>query len=162
MRKSVFYYLITGVFVLVTFIAALWNIITLFTDFRLVLFFAALLFFLLIPAIIYLVNRWKVPVWIQGAALFLFALAIRIVWIYNVPTVPISDFELLYNASTDWVRGDFSFVKTPYFDMWSYQLGYVWFQSLLMRLFGTGYEAIKIFNCIFSSLTVLTGYLTTK
>jgi hypothetical protein len=162
MRKSVFYYLITGVFVLVTFIAALWNIITLFTDFRLVLFFAALLFFLLIPAIIYLVNKWKVPVWIQGAALFLFALAIRIVWIYNVPTVPISDFELLYNASTDWVRGDFSFVKTPYFDMWSYQLGYVWFQSLLMRLFGTGYEAIKIFNCIFSSLTVLTGYLTAK
>lgn len=161
-KRSIFHYLLSIAFTLVILITSVWNLITLFTDFKSKVFLVAIIFFVLLPAVIYLVKKWKIPVWMQALGLFLFALAIRIIWIINVPTVPTSDFQLMYQASVDWVKGDMSFVKTPYFDNWSYQLGYTWFQSALIRIFGEGYGAIKVFHCIVSSLTVLVSYFTAR
>lgn len=162
MKRSFFHLPASIFFALVMFITAIWNLITLFTDFKIKVFLAVLLFFILLLYSIWGIKKLRIPVWVQGAFIFLFAMAVRLIWIYSVPTVPTSDFELLYNASVDWIHKDMAFVKTSYFDFWSYQLGYTWFQSRLLILFGEGTFAVKIINCTLSSLTVLTGYLTAK
>lgn len=162
MKRSFFHLLLSILFALVMFVTVIWNLITLFTDFRARVFFVALLFFLFIPVSVWLIKKTRIPIWIQATALFLFALAVRLVWIYSVPTLPTSDFQLLYGASVDWSNSDMAFVKTSYFDYWSYQLGYTWLQSRFIVVFGEGYGAIKVINALLSSLIVMVGYQTAK
>ncbi|HBN82994.1 MAG TPA: hypothetical protein DDZ89_04055, partial [Clostridiales bacterium] len=162
MKRSIFHLPLSILFALVMLITAIWNLITLFTDFRIKVFFVALLFFILLPTAVWLIKKKHIPIWLQATVLFCFSFAVRLVWIYSVPTLPTSDFQLLYDASVDWAYKDMAFVKTSYFDYWSYQLGYTWLQSRFIGIFGEGYGAIKFINCILSSLTVMVGYQTAK
>lgn len=160
--KSFFQNALGIIFTVMMGITFLWNLFALISEFNYKVSIATAILFLLIFLSLIINIKYNVPVWIQVVFLFALSMTVRIIWVLNIPTIPVSDFELLYNASSDWVNGDFSFVQTPYFENWSYQLGFTWFQSIIIRVLGEGIIKLKIVNCFISSLIVIVGYFAAK
>ena len=91
--------------------------------------------------------------------LFLIALFLRIIICLVVKTEPISDFKALLEASRSINVSDFSFLNSTYFLTWAYQMGFVFYQSLLLKIFDS-VLFLKIVNCfITSSICVLIYYI---
>lgn len=93
--------------------------------------------------------------------LFLIALFIRIAVILIVKTPAQQDFYILFDASQRILKSDYSFLDTRYFQLWSYQMGFVFFQSLLLRLWNN-ILILKLFNCLLSAATTVLVYLIAK
>ncbi len=161
-QKTLFRNILGFVFLALMTLTFSWNFITLIKDFKYTVFIEAIIFLIFIIGIVLLVKRFAIFYPVQCFFIFLIALVIRIIWILNVSSIPVSDFNLIYQASLDWVKGDMTFINTPYFKNWSYQLGYTWFQSIIIRIFGEGFIAIKVINCILSSITCLVIFITAK
>lgn len=90
--------------------------------------------------------------------LFLVALAVRVAIVLTVPTQPESDFLLLLDASRRLNAGDMSFLGERYFRLWAYQMGFVAYQSLFLRIWNSVY-LLKLLNCLWASATVALVYL---
>jgi hypothetical protein len=67
----------------------------------------------------------------------------------------------MLNASNDLIKGDLSFINTFYFQTFSYQLGHVLYQALLLKIFNK-VIFLKIVNSIITSLIVVFIYLISK
>ena len=118
----------------------------------------ALIFSILFLLLILFIN-WKFKIKKFPIVLFLVALLFRIVFCYIVDTQPISDFKVLLDASRSVNASDFSFINTTYFTTWSYQMGFVFFQSLLLKICDS-VLFLKIINCfITSGICVLIYYI---
>lgn len=111
---------------------------------------------MLISALAYIAFKFDIPRF--TAVIFAVALLLRIIAVIEFKTPPESDFAVLLQASRDLLNGNLSFLDTDYFRLWSYQMGFVSFQSLLLKLWNS-ITILKIFNCIISSLTVCLVYL---
>lgn len=112
---------------------------------------------LLSIAFIYLFVK-KVEFKKFGLFLFLASLIIRIISII-VLRIPIrADYELMYNGSVGLVNGDLSFINNSYFYTFSYQLGNVLYQALILKIFHNP-EVLRVLNCVYSSVIVLLIYL---
>lgn len=97
------------------------------------LFFLSVIFTsTLIQAVVFLlilaVYAYKYSTRKFGLFLFILAFAVRLVIIFVVQTPASSDFSILLNASRSLNRGDLSFLETSYFQLWSYQVGFVFFR----------------------------------
>lgn len=90
--------------------------------------------------------------------LFLSALAIRLVVAATIQTPPQSDFALLLDASQRLNNGDMSFLDTVYFQKWDYQMGFVFFQSILLKIWNDT-DFLRVVNCFFSAGNTLLIYL---
>lgn len=96
-----------------------------------------------------------------GLFLFIVSLTIRIVSII-VLRIPIrADYELMYNGSVGLANGDLNPINNSYFYTFSYQLGNVIYQALILKVFNNP-EILRILNCIYSSVIVLLIYLLVK
>lgn len=95
------------------------------------------------------------------AKLFLSALVIRVVAAAAIRTPPQSDFALLLDASQKLNDGDMSFLDMVYFQKWDYQMGFVFFQSTLLKIWNN-VDFLKIINCLFSAGNTLLIYLIAK
>ena len=93
--------------------------------------------------------------------LFAVAFAVRFAIAVILKTPPESDFEVLLNASRSVLEGDLSFLESLYFKLWTYQLGFVYFQSFLLSICNR-IIFLKAFNCLFASLTTVLVYLIAK
>ena len=103
----------------------------------------------------------KVEIKKFGLFLFVASLIIRIVSII-VLRIPIrADYELMYNGSVGIVNGDLSFINNSYFYTFSYQLGNVFYQAFILKIFNNT-EVLRILNCVYSSIIVLLIYLLVK
>ena len=94
--------------------------------------------------------------------IFLIAVSflLRYIWVSIIKTEPVSDFEVLYKSAKDISEGNFLLVQqNGYFTAWPYQLGYVTFQALIIKLFGCGLYAIKLVNVIVSVATCVLIYI---
>ncbi len=116
----------------------------------------ALLFVGIIILFSYKVEIPKFPI-----VIFCIALALRVVVVLTVPTPAVSDFEMLLDASQRMIAGDYSYLDKPYFQLWSYQLGFVFFQSLLLRIWNN-ILILKFMNCLLGAGTVVLVYLISK
>jgi hypothetical protein len=87
---------------------------------------------------------------ILGLAFFL-----RIAPILWVHTEPISDFMLMLQKARESSAGSFDWARTNtgYFSMWAYQIPFVLFQSLILRISPT-VKAIQLVNLLFMTGTV--------
>ncbi|MCX7920515.1 MAG: glycosyltransferase family 39 protein [Clostridia bacterium] len=86
---------------------------------------------------------------------------LRLIWIISVETKPISDYDLLYKAAKAINSGNFNYIKgIEYFQQWVYQLGFVVYQTLILKIFGEGYVVLKLLNVLFSVGTCVLVYLT--
>ncbi len=116
----------------------------------------AALFFGVCLLIIFKINIPKFPL-----VLFSFALILRIAIIFIIDTPPQSDFYLLLDASQRLIEGDYSFQEMGYFKLWSYQIGFVLYQSIFLRIWNN-IIFLKLINCLFASATTVLVYLIAK
>lgn len=109
----------------------------------------------LFAAVLLLINKFD----IKHFSLFLFILAlmVRICVVIMVPTPPISDFEVLFEASQQMVAGRNDYLNNSYFHSWAYQIGFVFFQSVFLRVWNN-VMILKILNCFFSAATCVLVY----
>lgn len=100
---------------------------------------------------------------IRNFSLFLiiFSLVTKLIaaFIIKVPLAP--DYQTMYDASTNVINGDFSFMKSGYFIAYGYQLGHVFYQALILKIINSIF-ALKVMNCIFSTIITLLIYLILK
>ena len=89
--------------------------------------------------------------------LFIGALFLRIIIIILIDTTPLSDFSTLYNASKSILRNDYSFNNDSYFYYWAYQMGFVYFQSICLRIINS-ITFLKVLNAIITSLICVLIY----
>ncbi|MED1205624.1 ArnT family glycosyltransferase [Heyndrickxia acidicola] len=112
----------------------------------------------LIAIFSYLVNRF-----LSAKSFLIILLAVgfgmRIVWIMMEKTPPASDFGVMYRSALKAVRGDFTFLHSPYYSSWVYQLGFTYYEALLLNLFGNQLFMLKLFNVFFSMGTTVLIYL---
>lgn len=74
------------------------------------------------------------------------AIGLRLLWIFLVRTPLASDYLLLHTAATEVVRGEFVQSQNDYFVNWVYQIGYVLYEAVIIRLFGTQLIWLKLLN----------------
>ncbi|MBE6153707.1 MAG: hypothetical protein E7166_05740 [Firmicutes bacterium] len=65
------------------------------------------------------------------------------------------------NASRSLLGGDTSFNNSTYFNLWAYQIGFVTYQTLLLKICNSVFF-LKIVNCIISSSICVLIYLISK
>ena len=136
----------------------IWLFLMLFLLFVLMSIESTLVLAILFLALLIFVNKKfkfnKFPI-----ILFLIALFFRVIICLVIKTEPVSDFKIMLNASRLINISDFSFVNSTYFATWSYQMGFVFYQSLLLKIFDS-VLFLKIINCfITSSICVLIYYI---
>lgn len=105
---------------------------------------------------VYKLNIPKFPILLFGMA---FAVRLAVVLILKTP--PESDFAALLDASRCLLEGEREFLDSLYFQLWTYQLGFVCFQSLLLSIWNS-MVFLKLFNCVFAALTTVLIYLLAK
>ena len=100
---------------------------------------------------------------IKNYAMFIFVLAllIRIVSIIYLKVEIVDDFKTMLEASKMLIKGNISFINNFYFKYFSYQLGHVFYQALLLKIYSS-VLFLKIVNSITTSLIVLFIYLISK
>lgn len=98
---------------------------------------------------------------ILGVLVFLAALITRIVIIFVIETPVENDFLTLYNGAVRLNNGDLTFTGEEHFLLWPYQLGFVVWESLLLKICNS-VLFLKLVNCVLASLTVLLIYLIAK
>lgn len=74
--------------------------------------------------------------------------ALRIGYILVVDTPIISDFYLLYDAAVRFLEGDMSWADFEYYQWWGYQLPFIGYEALVLKLFPTTW-ALKLMNVAF-------------
>lgn len=87
---------------------------------------------------------------------FIIMNVIAILYVCLIPTVPVSDYEVIWGVAQSIADGDFDIsehVFYEYISMFSYQMGISWFESLFIRLFGPVYLPLQIFNIILLNAT---------
>lgn len=74
--------------------------------------------------------------------------ALRLAYVLAVNTPIESDFFLLYDAASRFLEGDMSWADFEYYQWWGYQLPFIGYEALVLRLFPTPL-ALKLMNVVF-------------
>lgn len=115
--------------------------------------FNALIIISLLICISFLIKYLeKIPLWIQ--ILFMTAVVITAgtVWAFSVQLAPAEDSYMVTHAATMASEGDYSFISDNYFNTYSFQLGFVFFCQILIKIFGHGQDNLlymEIINVVF-------------
>ena len=109
---------------------------------------------------IYYVST-KIPKKYFPYLLFGLALGIRLFTIYFFDIKIVDDFKVMLEASRSLLQGDLSFLKNLYFQRFSYQLGHVFYQAILLKI---NHHTIflQIINSIVNSFSIVFIYLIGK
>lgn len=99
---------------------------------------------------------WRVPNKKAAlAAILAVAAAVRVWYVFTVPSEPYSDFALLYSSAEAAANGDFSWanVTEGYFAWWRYQIPFVLYEAAVIKLTHS-VAAIKLLNVAWGVGTV--------
>lgn len=92
--------------------------------------------------------------------LFLIGLIIRIIWVLNIDSVPVSDFMQMYKGAQNILNGNIGVIRgSEYFQTWVYQLGFTVFQYNIIRIFGNSIVVLKVVNAVITSCIPIVIYL---
>lgn len=92
--------------------------------------------------------------------LFAVSFIIRLIWVLNINSVPVSDFTQMYEGAQNILNGNTELVRnSSYFEVWVYQLGFSAFQSIILRIFGDSILVLKITNAFISACIPVVIYL---
>lgn len=142
------------------------NIVKLFTYLLFAIFFTIILFtenklsFLLTIIPLILLYKYIDKISDKHFIIILFSLAliIRIITIIYLKVPIMDDFKTMYDASQSLLKGNLSFTQNAYFINFSYQLGFVFIQSILLKIVNS-ILFLKIINSIITSLIVVFIFL---
>jgi len=105
--------------------------------------------FLLGACVLCAVLLPRLPQRYFALVLCLVSLAVRLMYIYVLKNPQSSDFSYLYDTARSFARGDYSYLKSGYFQVWSYQISLVIFNGFLLRLWDSLYF-LQAVNACFS------------
>lgn len=127
------------------------------------LYIYAVIYFAVIFVFSYLIFKIRRR-WLFIIGLAVLSVVLRLFWIFNVDTQPVSDFSLLNKAANLIVEGQNSQLKAmDYFKIWVYQLGFSVYCAVLYLVFGSNILVVKVFNVIMSlGITILIYFITAK
>ena len=95
--------------------------------------------------------------------IFFIGLIIRLLWFFNINSVPISDFRLMYNSGKDFINGSFyMFWGTHYFARFPHMSLTVMFFGFMQQLFSDPLRAIRLLNIVFSMSNMVAIYFIAK
>lgn len=93
--------------------------------------------------------------------LFFVSLLLRIFMVFMIDVPVNSNYKMMYDASLELISHTGSYKSCLYFFTFGYQLGYVFFQSILLSIVNS-VLFLKIVNCVTSSFTIVFIYLISK
>ena len=103
----------------------------------------------------------KIPKKYFPYILFFLALLFRIITISVIDIKIVDDFKVMLAASRSLLKGDLSFLNNLYFQRFSYQLGHVLYQAILLKIINHT-TFLQIINSIINSLSIVFIYLIGK
>ena len=103
----------------------------------------------------------KIPKKYFPYILFFLALLFRIITISVIDIKIVDDFKVMLAASRSLLKGDLSFLNNLYFQRFSYQLGHVLYQAILLKMINHT-TFLQIINSIINSLSIVFIYLIGK
>ena len=110
-------------------------------------------------ALLFIVHKMKIKNY--GIFIFILALIIRLISVFYLKVNIVDDFKTMYEASRDLIVHNFDFLKSSYFEIFSYQLGHVLYQGALLKIINS-VLFLKIVNSLVTSFVVLFIYLISK
>lgn len=93
-------------------------------------------------------------------AILILGISLRILWIINVPTIPVSDFNLFYKAAQSIASGN-GFRVSGYLTAYE-PIGYPAFLALIFKFWGSNILIAKIANVFLAIISLSFTYLITK
>ena len=93
--------------------------------------------------------------------LFLLSLLLRIFMVFMIDIPVSSDYKMMYDASLELISHTESYKSSLPVLTFGYQLGYVFYQSILLSIVNS-VLFLKIINCVISSFTIVFIYLISK
>ena len=93
--------------------------------------------------------------------LFIISIFIKVLTIIYLKVPIVDDFKTMYDASIKLLHNDLSFLNTFYFTTFSYQLGHVLYQTLLLKIINS-VLFLKIVNAFITTFIVIFIYLIIK
>ena len=93
--------------------------------------------------------------------LFFVSLLLRIFMVFMIDVPVNSNYKMMYDASLELISHTGSYKSCLYFFTFGHQLGYVFFQSILLSIVNS-VLFLKIVNCVTSSFTIVFIYLISK
>lgn len=110
-------------------------------------------------AVIFFVKKVRIKRF--GVFLIIFCLVTKIAGalILNIPMS--LDYQTMYDASQSAIKGDFSFLHSEYFTAYGYQLGHVFYQTLMLLICNST-VFLKILNCIYATVITWLIYAIVK
>lgn len=99
--------------------------------------------------------------WLFLALLIFCSGASCLAWNIFAKTQPVSDYKVLLEGALKIANGTFSegYDKTSYFYFYNYQIGYISYLSILIKLFGYSLNVIKLFDSINIVLSAVLIYM---
>ncbi|MCM2976231.1 glycosyltransferase family 39 protein [Priestia aryabhattai] len=92
-------------------------------------------------------------------SLIVLTLGVRLAWMLSVQTPVKSDFLVMLDAARNIAKGNYEFNQSVYFTTWVYQLGFSFYESIVIRCFGDSIFTLKLLNIFYSTGTVIFIYL---
>ena len=89
---------------------------------------SAALCFIIIP------RSKKIPVWSMALFITIWTIVVGTIWVYSSLELPSGDSGMVLDASVLASKNDFSFFDDDYFHNYPYQLGYVLFNEIFIRI----------------------------
>lgn len=92
-----------------------------------------------------------------------FGALIRILWLINIKTVPVSDFNTIYETAKEVLKGDYSMMwGTEYIARFPHLTVMVMYMAFMLKFFTHALFAMKIVNLIMGIITIYLIYLIAK
>ncbi|MGY3748613.1 ArnT family glycosyltransferase [Vagococcus acidifermentans] len=87
--------------------------------------------------------------------ILLLAIGLRVLWILAVDTPPVQDFSEMYQAAVQFAGGQLDFAsESRYLSLYPYQVPFVMYQGIIIKLLGEHVLWLKLLNCIISTVTI--------
>ncbi|MDE5764230.1 MAG: hypothetical protein K2I00_04600 [Ruminococcus sp.] len=131
-----------------------WEIVVFYSD----SFVGNLIYLILFAVICWLIMPAlkKVPLWTELSFVALWTIILSTIWIYSSNSMPTEDSGVVTNAANSFARNDFGVLnpENRYFRNYSFQLGYVFFTEIVIRirrLFGEPQNLLylQVLNAVF-------------
>ncbi len=90
----------------------------------------------------------KIPIAIQMGGLAAITITLGVIWVMSSQSAPREDAMVVTRAASGATKNDFSFMSERYFSNYHYQLGFVFFSEIIMRIFHRGDENMLYFQII--------------
>ena len=106
----------------------------------------------------------RVNVWIPVAVSIAFVLIMGTVWVFSSQSAPTHDSLIVSRAAYHATQGDYSRLTSDYFQRFPFQLGYVLFSELIIRICGTGenYLSVEVVNVVCLAISYFARLMTVR